>query len=149
MTSSSAQAQGRAATALSPWRSVGIWMSAILIGYILFNALRSTLDPVSFAAYYGLPLGGDDTNAFVFVYAIRALFLGLFGLALVVSRSYRALALFALVGAVMPIGDAILVAATGGGTGTVIRHSLTAVFLLLTGYFVQRWARRAAATQTD
>jgi hypothetical protein len=145
MISSSPRAQGSAATALSPWRSAGIWMSAILIGYILFNALRSTLDPVGFASYYGLPLGGDGNDAFVLVYAIRALFLGLFGLALLVSRSYRALALFALIGSVMPIGDAILVAATGGGTGTVIRHSLTAVFLLITGYFVQRWAKRAAA----
>lgn len=149
MISSSPRAQGRAATTLSPWRSIGIWMSAILIGYTLFNALRSTLDPAGFASYYGLPLGGDDSNAFVLVYAIRALFLGLFGLALLVSRSYRALAIFVLVGSVMPIGDAILVASRGGGPGTILRHSLIALFLLLTGYFMQRWAKRAAALQTD
>jgi hypothetical protein len=43
------------------------------------------------------------------------------------------------VGSVMPIGDAILVSLEGGSTGTVIRHILTAGFLLLTWYFVQRW----------
>jgi hypothetical protein len=120
------------------WRSVGILMVVVLIVYILFNAVRATLSPIEFAQYYGLPLDGENT-AFVFVYAIRALFLGFFGLALLIRKQYAALGLYALVGSVMPIGDAILVSLEGGSTGTVIRHILTAGFLLLTWYFVQRW----------
>jgi hypothetical protein len=106
----------------SPWRSPGIWMIVILIGYILFNAVRSVLNPAEFASYYGLPLVSRDNDAFVFVYAIRALFLGLFGLGLLIRKQYSALALYALIGSVMPLGDALLVGVEGGGTGIIIRH---------------------------
>lgn len=126
------------------YRSVGIWMSVILVAYILFNAVRATLDPTGFAAYYGLPLTDPQNTAFVLVYAIRALFLGLFGLGLLAGRQYRALGLYALIGVVMPVGDAVLVAVGDGGTATVIRHGLTAVFLLVTGVLVLRWARPTA-----
>lgn len=132
------------ATSRPAWRSPGVWMSVILIVYILFNAVRATFGAADFAAYYGLPLNGDNT-AFVFVYAIRALFLGLFGAALLVRRDYRGLALYALVGVVMPLGDALLVAATHGGTAIVIRHLLTAAFLLATWYFMERWIRASRA----
>lgn len=138
-----------AAPRLSPWRSVGLWMVGVLIVYILFNAVRATLNPAEFAAFYGLPLASSENTAFVFVYAIRALFLGLFGLALLLRRSYAALGLYALIGSIMPIGDAILVAAVGGGTGTVVRHALTAVFLLATWYFVQRWTGKAFVSDTS
>lgn len=129
-------------TKTSPWRSAGVWMIVILIGYILFNAVRATLGPVDFANYYGLPLDADESSAFVLVYAIRALFLGLFGLALLSRRDFKALALYALVGAVMPLGDAGLVLLEGGPTATVIRHLLTAGFLILTWFLLRRWTLR-------
>jgi hypothetical protein len=121
-------------------------MVGILIVYILFNAVRAALNPAEFAAYFGLPLASPENTAFVFVYAVRALFLGLFGLALLLRRSYAALGLYAFVGSVMPIGDALLVVLANGGTGTVVRHALTALFLLLTWFFVQRWTVRAFAS---
>lgn len=122
------------------WRSPGIWMVGILIVYILFNAVRATLSPVEFAVYYGLPLVDPGNTAFVLVYAIRALFLGVFGLGLLIRRDFNALALYALVASLMPIGDAILVGLEGGPTGTVIRHTLTAVFLVATWYMLRRQA---------
>jgi hypothetical protein len=121
-------------------------MIVILIGYILFNAVRSVLNPVEFASYYGLPLANPDNDAFVFVYAIRALFLGLFGLGLLIRKQYGALALYALFGSVMPLGDALLVGVEGGGTAIIIRHLLTAGFLLMTWFFMQRWNLSRAAT---
>lgn len=127
------------ATVASPWRSVGVWMTIFLIVYILFNAVRSVLNPADFAVSFGLPLTSVGGSGFVFVYAIRALFLGLFGIALLVRRNYSGLALFVLVASVMPIGDATLVSLAGGPTGTVIRHIVTAGFLLLTWFFIRRW----------
>jgi hypothetical protein len=119
-------------------RSPGIWMAAFIVVYILFNAVRAALNPVHFAAVFGIPLAGPEHDAFVLVYAIRALFLGLFGLALFVTRNYRTLALFSLVAAVMPIGDAALVAARGGGGLIVGRHIFIAVFLVLTWLLITR-----------
>jgi hypothetical protein len=40
----------------------------------------------------------------------------------------------------MPIGDAILVGLEGGPTGTIVRHVLTAVFLVATWYMLRRQA---------
>lgn len=131
----------------TPWRSAGFWMAVVLVVYILFNAVRAASNPAQFATYYGLSLTQPDNHAFVFVYAIRALFLGLFGLALLLRRQYPALAIYALVGVVMPLGDALLVAATGGPTATVIRHLLTAVFLFATWFFLRRWTLSNAAVQ--
>ncbi len=124
-----------------PWRSVGLWMVGVLIVYILFNALRSVMNPVEFASYYGLPLSDGDSTVFVLVYAIRAVFLGVFGLALLIRRQYSALTLYALVAAVMPLGDALLVALEGGGAGIMIRHLLTALFLLGTAFMVSRYVK--------
>lgn len=115
-------------------------MVGILIVYILFNAVRATLGPVDFADYYGLPLVDPGNTAFVFVYAIRALFLGVFGLGLLIRRDFNGLALYALVASLMPLGDAILVGVEGGPTGTVVRHVLTAVFLVATWYMLRRQA---------
>jgi hypothetical protein len=120
------------------WRSPGVWMSVILVVYILFNAARAILNPADFAVYFGLPLATPDNNAFVLVYAIRALFLGLFGAALLLRMDYRGLALYVLVGMVMPLGDALLVAYQGAATGTIIRHLLVAGFLLLTWFLLRR-----------
>jgi hypothetical protein len=121
-------------------------MSIILIGYILFNAVRSVLNPAEFASYYGLPLANPENDAFVLVYTIRALFLGLFGLGLLIRKQYNALALYALIGSVMPLGDALLVGIEGGGTGVILRHLLTAAFLVMTWFFMRRWDLSRAVT---
>ena len=128
----------------SPSRSVGIWMVGFLVAYMLFNTVRAMLSPVDFAANYGVPLASAGNDGFVLVYAIRALFLGLFGLALLLRRNYGALALYALVAAVMPVGDALLVASKAGPTATVIRHALTAGFLVLTWFMLRRWLQKTS-----
>ncbi len=126
----------------SMWRSPGIWMATFIVVYITFNALRATINPVHFAAAYGTPLAGPEHDAFVLVYAIRALFLGLFGFSLLVTRRFRALALFSLVAVVMPVGDAVLVASRGGAGAIVVRHVVIAIFLFLTWLLIERWVKR-------
>lgn len=134
-----------AQSAASPWRSVGLWMSALLIAYLFFNVLRATADPAGFAAAFGVPLANPGDDAFVLVYAIRTLFLGLFGLALLLRRSYAALTLFLLVATVMPIGDALLVWQRGGEPATIARHIVITGIVLLTWFLTRRWVRRVSA----
>ncbi len=128
----------------SPWRSVGLWMSGLLIAYLFFNVVRAVASPASFATSFGTPLDNPGDDAFVLVYAIRTLFLGLFGLALFLRRSYASLALFLLVATVMPIGDALLVWQRGGEPAIIARHIVITGIVLLTWFLTSRWVRRAS-----
>lgn len=130
----------------SPWRSVGLWMSALLIAYLFFNVLRAVANPAGFAASFGTPLDNPADDAFVLVYAIRTLFLGLFGLALFLRRGYASLALFLLVATVMPIGDALLVWQRGGEPASIARHIVITGIVLSTWFLTSRWLRRASTT---
>lgn len=132
---------------LSPWRSIGLWMSALLVGYLLFNAVRATADPVAFAVSFGIPLGNQQDDAFILVYAIRTLFLGLFGLVLLLRRNYATLVLFLFVATVIPLGDALLVWQRGGEPSVIARHSVITGVVLLTWFLTNRWVRKAAANE--
>ena len=80
----------------------------------------------------GLPLTDAADHAFVQVYALRALFLGLCALALLLRGDTRALAVFAAAAIVMPVGDALLTASNHAPPLTVARHAATAVFPAVT-----------------
>ena len=99
-----------AAPASGYWLRVSTALIALMGVYMLVNTVRAFADPAGFAAYMGLPLTDPANHAFVQVYALRALFLGLCALALLFRRDTRALAVFALVAIVMPVGDALLTA---------------------------------------
>lgn len=144
--SSQIQAVKTQRTAPVAWRSVGIWLAVILIGYLFFNVLRAALSPREFAVYYGLPLSDPANDAFVYVYALRTLFLGLFGVALLVGRNFGTLALYILIATVLPIGDALLVTLKGASLDTIIRHILVVGFVLLTWFMLRRWVRATEAT---
>jgi hypothetical protein len=145
MTTTAPSTSSTSSAASSAWRSPGLWLCALLIGYMLFNATRAVLSPAAFAAAFGVPLGNPADDTFVLVYAVRALFLGVFGLALLVRRNYAGLALFVLVATLMPIGDALIVAQSGAGLAAVARHIVIAGVVLLTWYLTQRWVRRATS----
>ena len=141
MATQSVSAQTAAAEHLS-WRtSIGFWMAVVLVVYILFNAVRAVADPVGFASNFGTPLTDAGDTGFVFAYAIRALFLGLFGLSLLIRRDLTTLMWYALIAAVMPLGDALLVGSAGGPTAAVVRHVATIAFLLATAFFLWRRVR--------
>ncbi|MDX2077503.1 MAG: DUF4267 domain-containing protein [bacterium] len=130
----------------TPWRSIGVWMAIILIVYQLFNFIRALLNPIEFASSFGVSLDADSNNAYIIVYAIRTLFIGLFGLALVVNRKWDILTLYALIAVVIPLGDALIVALNGGASGTIVRHVLTALFVLATWFMLQRWVKQFSTT---
>jgi hypothetical protein len=126
----------------SALRSIGIWMSVVLISYTFFNVARAIASPVEFADQYGLPLSDVNSVAFVFVYAIRTLVLGVFSLVILIQRRYEVLALFVLIATLLPLGDALLVALNGAALATILRHIAIAIFLVVTWFFLRRWALR-------
>jgi heme A synthase len=116
---------------------------ALLIAVLMaFNTMRAFLDPVGFAAYLGLPLADPRDVGFVHVYGLRAAFVGLLTAGLIVRRDWRTLALVALAGLVMPLGDAALTLAANAEPATVARHVAIAVYLLATALLLQRAAAR-------
>ena len=125
-----------AAPASGYWLRVSTALIALMGVYMLVNTVRAFADPAGFAAYMGLPLTDPANHAFVQVYALRALFLGLCALALLFRRDTRALAVFALVAIVMPVGDALLTASYGAPITTIARHAATAIVLAVTAFLL-------------
>jgi hypothetical protein len=130
---------GLAATAqASPWTTVGFWMIAAGAAYLLLVAARAFVNPKAFAAYLGLPLADPADTGFVYVYAARSAFIGLLAVALLIRRDVSALSVFALLAVLMPVTDVILVNRANAGAGTVLRHSMVAVFLFVTSLLLWR-----------
>lgn len=128
----------------SGWRSVGLWMSGLIAAMMLFNAWQASVDPVAFAARFGLAGAADANSGFVQVYASRALFLALATAVLLATRQWRGLMWFAIVAMVMPIADALQVASAGGPSAIVGRHIAITVYLAITAYLLHRLTRTEA-----
>lgn len=127
--------------AANAWTKPSTWLVLLLGLFMLLNTARAFADPTGFAVYMGLPLTDPANGGFVQVYALRAAFLGLFALALLWLGNTRALALFATVAIVMPVGDAILTASHHASPLIVARHAATAIVLAITAALL---ANRAA-----
>lgn len=122
---------------------IGYVLAAVLALYMAFNTLRALAQPAKFAAYLGSPLHDPRDTGFVLVYAFRAAFLALFVGALVVLGDIRALRLLALVGIIMPLGDAWLTSRQGGGVSFALRHLAVAAVLILTWFLLGQQAQVA------
>jgi len=122
----------------NPWRSVGVWMATLLALSQLANAIRAVLNPVGFASNLGLPLEVQADAGFVFVYALRATFLGLFALFLIARREFAVLKWFALLAVLMPLGDFVLTCRAGAPLGTVARHAGYVGYILVTAGLLHR-----------
>jgi hypothetical protein len=120
-----------ASTAPNRWRAAGIAMTGLIAAIMLVNFARTLIDPVSFANAMGLPVGDPRDVAFVRVYGLRAAFLGVFALLLLMQRRYDVLAWFAIVAVIMPIGDLWLTLAAGASPSTLARHAATAIYLVV------------------
>jgi len=67
------------------------------------------LDTVDAAKLFGVPLAGGADGAYVTVAAVRDLSIGVLALVFTLLRDRRAMGLTVLLGAVIPIGDGIVV----------------------------------------
>jgi uncharacterized membrane protein len=126
----------------NPYRSAGVWMSIVIPLFMALNTWRSASDPSAFIAYFGLPDSADSDPAFVYVYASRALFLGLITAVLVWKRQFTALKYFAGVAIIMPLCDAFQVFQAEGFSAVVVRHLVVATYLAITAMLLHRWEAR-------
>jgi Domain of unknown function (DUF4267) len=124
------------------WRSAGSWLVVPMVVLMLVNFGRTLLDPIGFAAYLGLPLQNVADFRLIQLYGLRALFIGLFASYLLWREKATELKWFAWLAIVMPVGDAWLVWQAGGAQAIIVRHCLTAVYLLVAGTVLHRSFRK-------
>lgn len=125
--------------AASVSRSIGIWMAvgiALLQG---FYAAWSFVDPQAVASYRGGSLEGDSVALWVYAYGSRTLFIALVVLLLLRRGDLATLKWVSLFGVVMPISDAWSAMNSADPEAGIVRHVLTAVYLLLT-FAMLAWA---------
>lgn len=123
------------------WRAAGPWLVLASAGYLLVNVLRVFLDEAGFARYFGLPLADGGDSGWTYVYASRTALLAGVALILLVRRELRLLSLYAALSVIGPGSDAITAANHDAAAGTIIRHVLTGVFLLLVAGLLARQHR--------
>lgn len=123
-------------------RTIAFWLALALAFSQLANVIRVSFGALEYSAYMGLPLQSADGIAWVYVYALRALFLGTFAGYLLWRRQYAVLSMMALFAIVMPIGDFYLVWNADGSVGTLARHALTAAVLLAAWFSLRQQAHR-------
>ncbi len=125
-----------------PWRSLAVWLTALIAAMMAYNAWQAFADPAGFAARFGLIGAADADAGFVRVYAARAVFLALVTAVLLGLRQFRALGWFAGVAVVMPVADALLVTTADGPGSIVIRHVIIGVYLVITAALLLRLAAK-------
>jgi hypothetical protein len=124
------------------WRVAGFWLVLAMAVLQAFYAARALLDPGAFASYRGQSLTAMEDAGWVQVYATRTLFIALFLGLLLFRRDLVALKWAALVGLVMPVGDALLAFHADAPPAIVARHVATALYLVVTFLALNSWTRR-------
>jgi len=127
--------------AASVSRSIGIWMAvgiAVLQG---FYAAWAFVDPQAAASYRGGSLEGDSATLWVHAYGSRTLFIALVVLLLLRRGDLATLKWVTLFGLIMPISDAWSAMQSADPEAGIVRHVLTAAYLLLT-FAMLAWASR-------
>jgi hypothetical protein len=120
-------------------RFAGFWFAVIIATLMYVNAARTLVDPVGFATYMGLPLQVAADMAWVRIFGLRALFIGLTVTFLIVRRDAATLKWLAAFGALIAVGDAALVLDSGGSTAW--RHFSIGTFLIIASAAQHRWDR--------
>lgn len=125
-------------TATSFPRSIGIWMAvgiALLQG---FYATWAFVDPQAVASYRGGALEGESASLWVQTYGSRTLFIALVVLLLLRRGDLATLKWVTLIGLVMPISDAWSAMHSAYSEASIVRHVLTAAYLLVTFVMLER-----------
>jgi hypothetical protein len=124
------------------WRSVGFWL-ALVIGLVqAFYAVQAFIDPIAFAEYRGAPVAAAADVEWVRIYASRTLFVAMVIGFLLWRRDLATLKWVALLGTVMPIGDAILAYQAEAPTAAVLRHVATVIYLVVTFWALHAFTSR-------
>ncbi len=126
-------------TRISWSKNLSILLTGMMALLMLVNFLRTVMNPEGFANYMGLPIQHPQDMAWVQVYGLRALFIGLVVAFSLYRKDIRALRVMVLIGVPLALGDAWLVYTAGGST--VWRHLMIASFLLLTSLPLWYWEK--------
>ncbi len=110
-----------------------VLLMAVLQG---FYAVYAYLDPSAFSGVRGTDLIAGD-EPWVQIYASRTLFIALVIGYLLYIKHYKMLMIAALFGVVMPLTDGVLAYTAGAASAVVVKHGLTAIYLVVT-FFVLR-----------
>jgi hypothetical protein len=130
------------APSIPSWRFIGFWMALVMGLVQALYAIQAVADPVAFALYRGTPLAAVGDTGWVHTYASRTLFVALTVGLLLARRDVATLRSVALLGLVMPVGDAVIAHEAGAPISVVARHVGTMLFLVLTYAALGRWTRR-------
>jgi hypothetical protein len=126
------------ANAVQPFYTFsGFWLGAVMALLMYVNAIRTVLNPNGFSAYMGLPLKDAAGAAWVRVYGLRALFIGLVVTFFLVRLDPVSLTWLFVMAIPMALGDAYLVSSTGGkGTS---RHLIITGVLVVAAFMMHQW----------
>ena len=107
-------------------------LAIVLIALVLLIGLRFLLAPRPAAAGYGVPAKVDGDSAYLTIKGLRDLTLGILGAALLAFAGAHATGWYMLVGAIIPLGDTLIVLRHGGAKAVAFGiHFATAVLLLV------------------
>ncbi|HEX5405177.1 MAG TPA: DUF4267 domain-containing protein [Pseudonocardiaceae bacterium] len=112
-----------------------IVLVALIVAGLLYVGVQFLRAPEAAAAGYGVPASSrGDARAYLSIKGMRDGVSGLIVLALLLSGLDTAVALFLLVGALIPIGDAVIVLRNGGSRALAYgMHAVTAVVMMVVG----------------
>ena len=114
-----------------------------------FYGIYAYADPAGFATLRGTELASIIDTDWVQIYASRTVFVALVVGYLLYHRYYKALIWAALIGMVMPITDAWLAYSSAASTKVVLKHGMTAVYLLVTAVILFAIARSTSGIASD
>ena len=126
----------------NPLRAVGFWLALVMGLLQAVYAVQAFVDPSGFATYRGTPLSADGDTDWVRIYASRTLFVALIVGLLLARMDIATLKWVALLGVVMPVGDAYLAHKAGASFAVVSRHVATVIYLLVTFAALLVWCKR-------
>ncbi|WP_306215659.1 DUF4267 domain-containing protein [Actinoplanes sp. RD1] len=107
-------------------------LAVVVVVLVAAMAVRFLVAPKVAAAGYGVPARPEGDPAYLSVKGLRDLTLAVLGAALLAFSTAHAAGWFMLVGALIPLGDMIIVLRHGGTRATAFGvHFATAVVLLI------------------
>jgi hypothetical protein len=122
-----------------PWLSPFTILSLLVGISIIFLGANFIIHPHAGATGYGVTVTSTDADAFLLAKGVRDIASGVVTLCLVALASKRAAALFLLSMTIVPVGDAIIVATTGGAPAYAVpMHAATALVMLVLSVLMLR-----------
>jgi hypothetical protein len=121
---------------------VGFALVSLMVGLQAFYGFYAYMDPVAFSALRGTNLFSPADSDWVQIYASRTLFIAFIVGLLLYLRSFKLIAQVALFGTIMPITDGWLAFQAEAPLRVVIKHAVTAFYLMLTTFVLLPYLRQ-------